>query len=537
MRRTSLVQGRRTAAALTLLCALVTTQVPVAHAVPDPPPASLDDVRRQLDDLYRQAVTATEKYNTADEKAKAQQKKVTVLNARVRAAEQKEAQLKTLLSSAARAQYRSGGLPDEVQIAFASDPEHALDNLALAQQAQRGTQRKLTALEAVRKELRTLTDEAAEELTDLKESRRAMAKHRKKIKARIAAARALESRLQDTQLRRLAESFTDDAKGVSGNPIGSLRIGKGGVPSTYAPLILEAAASCDQGLPSSVLAAQLKQESGFQADPGPSSAGALGIAQFMPGTWSTWGTDGNDDGRKDPLDPKDAIPAQAKFMCSLLKKGKAHPEYTGSPIELALAGYNAGWGRVDQYKGVPPPSFATGQTYHYVRNILKMAAGFTAPTASEDASLPAGYELPEGVPQKVRTAVAWALTQQGGWYRLGGDCTDALGKNPAHWCDCSSLMQQAYRAAGVSIPRTTYDQVNVGRQVDIDEPKPGDLVFNPGSDGSNTRPGHVGMYIGEGLIVEAPRTGVKTRIVTYDSWRNSTSYLTRITEVRRMVDW
>ncbi|CAM5517598.1 hypothetical protein STENM223S_03220 [Streptomyces tendae] len=45
------------------------------------------------------------------------------------------------------------------------------------------------------------------------------------------------------------------------------------------------------------------------------------------------------------------------------------------------------------------------------------------------------------------------------------------------------------------------------------------------------------MYIGQGLIIEAPRTGLRTRIVTYESWRNSTSHLTRITEVRRMVAW
>ncbi|MGW3498499.1 C40 family peptidase [Streptomyces sp. NPDC001020] len=333
----------------------------------------------------------------------------------------------------------------------------------------------------------------------------------------------------------LITTFGKDQSAV-GNPVGGLRIGKDGVPSEYAQLILQAAADCDQGLSPAVLAAQLKQESGFNPRAG-SSAGAQGIAQFMPGTWETWGVDGNGDDKKDVWDPEDAIPAQGKFMCSLLKKAKAHPDYNGAPIELALAGYNAGWGRVDQFKGVPPRSFAGGQTYDYVQNIMAMSADFAAPASSEDGSLPAGYELPVGTPKKVRVAVAWALKQKGGWYHLGGDCTDALGKNPAHWCDCSSLMQQAYKAAGVTIPRVTYDQVNIGTQVDIDHPKPGDLVFNPGSDGSDARPGHVGMYIGNGMLIEAPRTGVKTRIVTYSSWRNSTSYMTRITEVRRVVNW
>lgn len=48
-------------------------------------------------------------------------------------------------------------------------------------------------------------------------------------------------------------------------------------------------------------------------------------------------------------------------MCGLLKKAKAHPEYSGSPIEKALAAYNAGWGRVEQFDGVPPPLSPRGR--------------------------------------------------------------------------------------------------------------------------------------------------------------------------------
>jgi cell wall-associated NlpC family hydrolase len=98
-------------------------------------------------------------------------------------------------------------------------------------------------------------------------------------------------------------------------------------------------------------------------------------------------------------------------------------------------------------------------------------------------------------------------------------------------------MQQAYRAAGIGIPRTTYGQVTIGRAVDLDQPKAGDLVFNPGSDGSDARPGHVGMYIGNDMVLEAPRTGVRTRVVSYTDWRNSTSAITRVTGIRRVVDW
>lgn len=340
----------------------------------------------------------------------------------------------------------------------------------------------------------------------------------------------------------------DDSKGSNAGAwptAGTLRIGGAdGVPAEYAPLITAAAAACDQGLPPAILAAQLWAESNFT--PGAVSrdaAGnpiAYGIAQFIPATWATQGVDGDSDGDKDVMDPADAIPAQGRMMCGLLRTAKAHPQYSGAAIELALAGYNAGWGRVDEFHGVPPASFAGGQTYNYVRAILARSVKYTGtgPGGGGGAvTLPAGFSLPADTPPQVRTAVAWALQQKESWYQLGGDCTNSHGSDPAHWCDCSSLMQQAYSAAGITIPRVTYDQVKLPFQVDLDSPKPGDLVFNAGSDGSAASPGHVGMYIGSGLLIEAPRTGVRTRLVAYSSWRNSTSYMTRVTAIRRVVSW
>ncbi|WP_371801574.1 peptidoglycan DD-metalloendopeptidase family protein (plasmid) [Streptomyces sp. NBC_01732] len=206
----------------------------------------------------------------------------------------------------------------------------------------------------------------------------------------------------------LIATLDEDSGGGGGGAeltAGSLRIGKGGVPAQYAGLVQKAADDCDQGLPAAVLAAQIQQESGW--NPRAESKDefgnpiAQGIAQFIPGTWASSGIDGNNDGKKDVWDPEDAIPSQGKMMCALLKTAKKHPDYNGSPIELALAGYNAGWGRVVEFKGIPPKRFARGQTYDYVNIIMANVAKLTAhegtePGSSGDWSLP--VKAPLGTP-------------------------------------------------------------------------------------------------------------------------------------------
>ncbi|TVL90517.1 peptidoglycan DD-metalloendopeptidase family protein [Streptomyces sp. SAJ15] len=171
---------------------------------------------------------------------------------------------------------------------------------------------------------------------------------------------------------------------------GALRIGEGAVPAQYAGIIEKAAADCDAGLPAAVLAAQLMQESGFNPRAG-SPAGAQGIAQFIPATWAVEGFDANGDGKASVWDPEDAIPSQGRMMCKLVKTAKKHSDYNGSSIELALAGYNAGWGRVDQYRGVPPKSFAGGETYNYVKIIMGNVAKLSAPDGPTSTS---GWTLP-----------------------------------------------------------------------------------------------------------------------------------------------
>ena len=70
--------------------------------------------------------------------------------------------------------------------------------------------------------------------------------------------------------------------------------------------------------------------------------------------------------------------------------------------------------------------------------------------------------------------------------------------------DCSGLQQAAWAAAGVSIPRDTYEQWASLPHISMSDLQPGDLIYYDGE-------GHVAMYVGNGMIVDAPQTGEDVR--------------------------
>ncbi|MFJ1783458.1 C40 family peptidase [Streptomyces anulatus] len=76
--------------------------------------------------------------------------------------------------------------------------------------------------------------------------------------------------------------------------------------------------------------------------------------------------------------------------------------------------------------------------------------------------------------------------------------------------DCSGLTQAAWKAAGVSLPRTTYTQINAGARIPRSRLAPGDLVF------FYSGISHVGLYIGGGRMIHAPRPGAPVRIAPVD---------------------
>lgn len=155
----------------------------------------------------------------------------------------------------------------------------------------------------------------------------------------------------------------------SGGPIKS-----GSLPAArWEELINQWGNKCEALTPA-ILAAQLHTESiGFSPrvvrGEQDSPAGARGISQFMPATWAGHGIDANKDGRRDILDPEDAIPSAASYDCEVSSDVKNIP---GDATSNMLAAYNAGSGAVQKYRGVPPYD----ETQGYVKEIKRKAGGY-----------------------------------------------------------------------------------------------------------------------------------------------------------------
>lgn len=118
------------------------------------------------------------------------------------------------------------------------------------------------------------------------------------------------------------------------------------------------------------------------------------------------------------------------------------------------------------------------------RGPLEQAGAVTAPNA------------------RAAAAVSYAYAKLGSPYVWGATGPNAF--------DCSGLVQAAYRSAGISLPRTTYAQIDAGRRVSRSELQPGDLVF------FYSGISHVGIYVGGGQMIHAPNPSAPVRLAPVD---------------------
>ncbi|WP_416968218.1 NlpC/P60 family protein [Streptomyces sp. 4F14] len=254
------------------------------------------------------------------------------------------------------------------------------------------------------------------------------------------------------------------------------------IPPAYLTLYIQASATCP-GLPWTLLAAIGKTESdhGRSTLPGVHTganyAGAQGPLQFLPATFrSVTARHRLPEGGStppSPYDAHDAVHAAAAYLCDSGARG-------GTDIPGAVRTYN--------------------HSDTYVSQVLAQAQSYTAGTEFGTDTTPTATAL---------EAVNYAQGQLGLPYEWGGDGPIAGDSG----FDCSGLTTAAYAAAGITLPRTAQTQYDHGPLLPTDtQLRPGDLVFYGSPRGGIH---HVGLYIGSGQMIDAPRPHVPVRIEPY----------------------
>ena len=244
------------------------------------------------------------------------------------------------------------------------------------------------------------------------------------------------------------------------------------IPPAMLALYQQAAAVCP-GLPWTVLAAigTVESDNGQSTLPGVRSganpAGAEGDMQELPATFAAYAFPVPPGGANppSPYDPTDAVYAAARMLCA---NGAAN----GADLQAAVLSYNhASW---------------------YVAEVLALARSYGQTQAQIVAAGSAG-----GV------AADWALAQVGTPYIWGGE-------TPGVGFDCSGLVQAAYRAAGITLPRTAQAQYDATTKLAPGDPlQPGDLVFFGQSTAAVE---HVGLVVSPTTMVDAPHSGAEVRV-------------------------
>jgi cell wall-associated NlpC family hydrolase len=106
---------------------------------------------------------------------------------------------------------------------------------------------------------------------------------------------------------------------------------------------------------------------------------------------------------------------------------------------------------------------------------------------------------PPGRSKNARRVVGYARHQVGVAYHWGGT-------SPQTGFDCSGLVYAAYRSIGWKLPRSSWDQLRIGRAVGFARLRPGDLLFTDGG-------GHVQLVVSKSAAISAPQTGERVRYV------------------------
>ncbi|MGW1723653.1 NlpC/P60 family protein [Streptomyces sp. NPDC002306] len=150
-----------------------------------------DDTRAEVDRLYEEAEKATEAFNLADERADLLRRQVGDAQDRIARQQQSINALREKLGSLAGAQYRSGGLDPSLALLFSDDPADYLDRASVLDRITTHQAGELRELQSAMRELSQERADATLKLTELEQSRKAVASHKRTVEHKLARARRL----------------------------------------------------------------------------------------------------------------------------------------------------------------------------------------------------------------------------------------------------------------------------------------------------------------------------------------------------------
>ncbi|WP_372348752.1 NlpC/P60 family protein [Streptomyces sp. KL116D] len=159
-----------------------------AGAAPQDRPA---DTKAEVDRLYEQAEKATEAFNKADERADRLREELATSQDEVARGQERINRMRQALGMVAGAQYRSGGVDPSLALMLSSDPDAYLDRASTLNRLSARQAGELSELQDAQRELAQERAEAQRKLTELDASRKAVARHKRSVEAKLAKARRL----------------------------------------------------------------------------------------------------------------------------------------------------------------------------------------------------------------------------------------------------------------------------------------------------------------------------------------------------------
>ncbi|MER5951206.1 bifunctional lytic transglycosylase/C40 family peptidase [Streptomyces sp. NPDC001904] len=220
---------------------------------------------------------------------------------------------------------------------------------------------------------------------------------------------------------------------------------------------------------------------------------AVGPFQFMPATWQSTGQDGNGDHQRDPHNADDAALGAVAYLC-----GRGRDLRKAGQLRAAIFQYN--------------------HSSAYVTNVTQWIEQYTAAGASSATG-------------NARTVIEAAMAQRGTPYSWGGGnehepTTGSMSPgghdgSRVRGFDCSGLTVYAFARVGIKLPRTAAAQAGRGQRIPASAGtgalRPGDLVFFGYVPGRDSSIYHVGIYLGSGQMINAPRPGTVVRVDPVDA--------------------